>query len=342
MLRRDYTGSFVGFRYSDSTGKVGKVEVIEDNDFVCSLGKRIVTVKCDCGKILHRCLKNIVSGDMLSCGKGVCVGKYDYNLCYKGFRHEKSNLRVLNDSGYLDGNRARSVSCICSCGTKVSRRLKTILNGSAVSCSTCSAKLRGEILVVGYRHEGSQLVVTKTDGIESENGSRIVECTCDCGKVVKKRSSTILGGLVKCGKSCPLILKRDSLIGTHQKMGRLRVDSYNDDGTLNCICDCGGLTNSLKISPFMSESTRSCGCLPTGFNFRFRLFNNIHLTNCLGKTVDKSYCFKGTCTKCNVVGIFTQDMIMRHKCGSPDLFDREFEKVSTLPRIDYVAKKYKG
>lgn len=83
-------------------------------------------------------------------------------------------------------------------------------------------------------------------------------CLCECGKTKRARLDRLKSGTTKdcgCGRKKEINSKYTGL-----KVGRLTVISCNDDGTLNCRCDCGNAKKILKNNIYRNN-TRSCGCL---------------------------------------------------------------------------------
>ena len=227
---------------------------------------------CDCGNTTVVSRKNLVSGQVKSCG---CLSRKD-NKCFKpGDRVGKLVVieKIDNKEWY---------KCKCDCGViklvQAFKLKKNLIN----SCGNCNKnELKGAVI-------NNWLILEQTN--ETNNGY-YYKCKCvKCGAITRKRLGEIK--TVK-GSYCSNCHLDNSIIG--QKFSKLTVLEQNWDDKLRrtyctCLCDCGQIVKVQKDN-LKNGNTKSCGCLKSsGGELQIRNIletNNIEyetqktFTNCL-------------------------------------------------------------
>lgn len=106
------------------------------------------------------------------------------------------------------------------------------------------------------------LLVTKSTDFR-ENGCKVWECLCDCGKTKLIRTSVLkISGF--CSPNCKMIPKKNALKLEGQKFGRLlvvkKIGTKKNNSIWLCKCDCGKEKEVLGRS-LKHWGIKSCGCL---------------------------------------------------------------------------------
>lgn len=104
------------------------------------------------------------------------------------------SLTVIKDSGLRKKNKKILWQCICDCGKEVNLGKDALLTQVHPSCGCQSPK---KDMFIGHRV--GRLTVTNYLGT-NEEGRKIWECTCDCGKTVTHSTSELnYGSVQSCG-----------------------------------------------------------------------------------------------------------------------------------------------
>ena len=241
---------------NDLTGqRFGKLVVVRDS------GERrnrfaVWECQCDCGNtalIVGAYLKN---GRTRSCG---CLrtGVLRNDLTGKRF----GKLVVIRPT---QEKRDNSViwECLCDCGNTTFVRGSSLQKELTRSCG-CLQREAHKVDLTGKRF-GKLVALRATE--ERKNNYVIWECRCDCGKLVKVRSASLIKGTTRsCGCLRNEIRQNKQPDLTGQRFGKLLVlrdtgERRNYQIVWECQCDCGKKTSVVGYS-LLRGATRSCGCI---------------------------------------------------------------------------------
>lgn len=163
--------------------------------------------------------------------------------------------------------------CQCDCGNITFAASVDLARGKCISCgcikrekaASVTARLENERIGKKF----GRLTVLRVAEAR-KNGRRMLECRCDCGKIISVTETELKYGY---RKSCGCIQKErnDQFRKTHpeivpgQRYGRLTTLSLSDKRinharTWECKCDCGNivLAGAYQLSRGLKKS---CGCL---------------------------------------------------------------------------------
>ena len=137
--------------------------------------------------------------------------------------------------------------CKCSCGNWKILPINLVASGRSKSCGHATTALKD----ISGRKFGKLLAIRYTK-------DKLWECKCDCGNIVYKKGSQLLGMKVQsCGCSR---LKKNKTKYVGYKFGSLTVIRYVDNFSWECKCDCGNI-KIVREANLLNGTTKSCGCL---------------------------------------------------------------------------------
>ena len=150
--------------------------------------------------------------------------------------------------------------CICECGGIKTVREGDLRAGKTKSCGCLQRQVKD---LVGKRF--GKLVVKSLNRVEKN----IVywNCVCDCqNKAIVSRKGLESGNTKSCGcfRGEKNRKELEGVIG--KRFGKLIVVSFSEENKkewarFDCICDCGGIKDYVRLSDLTKGDVRSCGCL---------------------------------------------------------------------------------
>lgn len=162
------------------------------------------------------------------------------------------NYLTVQDIFYEDDR--SYFKCKCVCGKETIKRADFVVYGRTTSCG-CKRYEKENII---GRTFGNLTVIKKCDkGLA--NGTRLYECQCSCGNIVKTTASKLLTGKIT---ECDNI---EHQIKEYQgkKFGMLTIigDMYRKDNRTYCLCGCDcGNEVTVRLDDLKSGKVVSCGC----------------------------------------------------------------------------------
>lgn len=225
--------------------KYSKLTIIDNFEVKTS---EKVTVRCDCGNVCKKLLKDVLSGKTKSCGCSAHPLGKDY------FGKKFGMLKVID---HKVATFRKKVMCVCECGIKKEISVKSLVEGTTISCGRCGKRkdLRGMTF--------GKLKILGFDKIDEKHHA-VWKCKCECGKEISVMSSYLISGKkTMCDECKNLELPKLNLIG--QKYGKLLVVEYAGKGKYGslwkCKCDCGNYYIA-RSGDIRHGNTSSCGCVP--------------------------------------------------------------------------------
>ena len=181
---------------------------------------------------------------------------------------------VVTSEYWSDKFYIRRVRCICDCGKETEASCQQLVKGIKKSCGCLKVEVpkrraedriaQGVVRSVDPGQRFGRLVVTGQ--IERRNnGSRYVQCACDCGGTKLIGVNQLRSGKTRsCG--CLVRESNDRIhpVPIGQRFGNLVVlrksGSRARGRMVEAQCDCGNITIA-NINNLRSGHTASCGCL---------------------------------------------------------------------------------
>lgn len=297
--------------------RFGRLQVIRKTDQ--RKNRNVVwECRCDCGELVFVPSVDLTAGRKRSCG---CMRNEFVDLTGRRFgklealrpTEERKNSRVVWE-------------CRCDCGNTVRVSSLNLLQGYTQSCG-CLYRETKCVDLTGKRY-GRLVAIRPTE--ERRNGYVVWECQCDCGGIIRVRSSSLLqGNTQSCGciQKAPRTASNDL---TGMRFGRFTVlrDSgrrQNYQILWDCQCDCGNQKTVNGYSLTHGKS-RSCGCLRRETSAQI---NKLNLTGQrFGKLTarreagvqKKNLLWECECDCGNVVNVFRSNLVSGNttscgKCG---------------------------
>lgn len=117
----------------------------------------------------------------------------------------------------------------------------------------------------------NKLTILKEVRSEYKNGRwrKIVQCECECGKVIERPKSLVVNGYIK---SCGCIkTNKAKVIG--KRFGAWlvikEIENNRSGRQFLCKCDCG-VERVVNYSNLLSKRSSSCGCTPRKYNIKYK------------------------------------------------------------------------
>lgn len=156
-----------------------EIEPIRDNQ---NHLRRQVECQCDCGKIIKRLLRNVISKhhELKSCG---CHKKLNVTNHIGSKYNMLTILKEVEPRIQPDGQSKRMVECQCDCGNITALTLFDVTKDIAYSCG-CVRRPRARLDTTQYigQHFGKLTVIGTASDLVTDSGSYYqVKCQCDCG-----------------------------------------------------------------------------------------------------------------------------------------------------------------
>lgn len=246
---------FVGF-------KTQFAECIANTSEYTETKKRIVLMRCECGKEFKTSTPNLKSTSPMSCG---CRNTKGTKLPVSGDKFGKLTYKSIGDGVGVHGKQLHRF--ICSCGTEKQLELNPVFTGNTTSCG-CDKKLRGieatNKLYAGKKYNMLTFIRHAEKWASKQPGKvPIAVWKCDCGKETEIRIADVRYGKTTC---CGCATGRDggqARVGNRHGILTLTEILPKRDGNLHgrWKCDCGNEIDRLLTYVENSKSTPSCGCL---------------------------------------------------------------------------------
>jgi hypothetical protein len=168
-------------------------------------GKRLVSVRCDCGVEKNVLVYSLRRGATRSCGCGLS----GYRGGVKIGQHF-GRLIVIAEAG-MDQQRHPLFVCLCECGVEKTTSAYLLSGGRTRSCGCLrrewKPKMKPEI---GNRY-GRLTVIGEAD--RDKHGARLLKVRCDCGaEKIVSMSNLRKGSTQSCGHApCRVMNKNNQL-----------------------------------------------------------------------------------------------------------------------------------
>ena len=194
-------------KFIDLTGqKINRWTVIKRAE---NRGKAVYwTCQCECGTIKDVQSKHLRSGASKSCG---CLQKEKSAIIMKEIgKQPKNNFIDLTGQQFGDwtvisraennNNGSAMWNCKCKCGNTSIVRGTALRAGETMSCKKCHTYKNNLAIDDLKDKQFGKLTAKKLLQEVSNNGSRLWECQCSCGNIIKASRKSLLNGDKKsCG-----------------------------------------------------------------------------------------------------------------------------------------------
>lgn len=153
--------------------------------------KWMANFKCPyCGKIFESTIQAVVQGDKKSCG---CKSTTAKDITNQKF----GRLTALYPTEKRTSSGIIFWHCKCNCGKEIDVRITSLLNGDTTSCGCYRTELKSHNL---QGQTFGHLLVLKRLEEKDKAGYFLWECQCDCGKIIKVNTHSLVSGNTKsCG-----------------------------------------------------------------------------------------------------------------------------------------------
>lgn len=246
---------FIGF-------KTRFAECIANTSEYTETKKRIVIMRCECGKEFKTSVPNLKADSPMSCG---CRNSKGNKLPVNGDRFGKLTYLSVGDGVGVHGKQMHKF--LCDCGVEKQLELNPVLTGNTSSCG-CSFKIKG-VAATNDRYAGKKYnmltYVRHAEKWASKLPGKvpIAVWRCDCGKEVEIRIADVRYGKTTC---CGCATGRDggeARIGNKHGILTLTeiLPKHRGNTFGRWLCDCGNTVDRLLVNVENSPSTPSCGCL---------------------------------------------------------------------------------
>lgn len=177
-----------------STAKFGKLRMKDPEDTLPHSNKKTFWI-CDCGKEAFTKVHDVTSGLTSSCGK--CNQLTAEHLSATIF----GKLR-MKDPVAVNATSHRPHRWLCDCGRETTCSVFDVVRGSITSCGRCD-------FVPASHFEANKFgkLRLRTPQELDPTSERLETWVCDCGKVIRLKTSHVVNGdITECGK-CRVVVK---------------------------------------------------------------------------------------------------------------------------------------
>lgn len=157
-------------------------------------------------------------------------------------------LEYLSSNDDRNGFDSQAYICKCRCGATTIKRVKHVINGTAKRCDYCNRLIKTK-----SKYDNSELIgkefgaltikefISTADTRNTENAPAYM-CACQCGNIVIKKASHVLGGNTRsCGMCHETRSKYANKKFVGMQFGKLTITGIgysNNQNTFICNCNC--------------------------------------------------------------------------------------------------------